>query len=328
MSGAPAPRMRAAVQPGYGPPSVVRVDEVDRPEPGDGELLVRVRATTVNRTDCGYRAARPFLIRAVAGVRRPRHPVGGTELAGDVVAVGADVDRFAVGDRVFAYVEGTFGAHAEYAVVPATGSIAHIPADITYEVAAPATEGAHYALSCVRWAKVVPGQRVLVYGATGAIGSAAVQLLRTMDVTVTAVCGTDHVELVQGLGPDRVVDYQTEDFTADEQRYDAVIDAVGKITFGRCRHLLVPGGVYVSSELGPYAQNLFLALVTPPLRRRHVRFPFPSVDQAMIERLAGLLETGEYRPMIDRTYPLEEIVDAYTYVETGRKLGNVVVRLD
>jgi NADPH:quinone reductase-like Zn-dependent oxidoreductase len=321
-------RMRAAVQRRYGPPEVMRVEEIDRPEIAADEILVRVRATTVNRTDCGYRGATPFLIRGVAGLRRPRHLVGGTELAGDVAAVGEDVAAFAVGDRVFAYVEGTFGAHAEYAAVPASGPVALIPDGVSYTQAAPATEGAHYAMSFIRWSKVGAGRRVLVYGATGAIGSAAVQLLRTHDVAVTAVCGTEHVELVRSLGAERVVDYQREDYTRDEQRYDAVFDAVGKTTFWRCRHLLVPRGVYLSSELGPGAQNPVLSLVTPLLRGRRVRFPLPSQNQPMVLRLAQLLEDGAFRPVIDRTYALEEIVDAFAYVETGQKVGNVVITTD
>lgn len=317
--------MKAAVHNRYGSPDVVRIAEVDQPTAGDRDVLVRVHATTVNRTDCAYRAARPFFMRLLTGLTRPRRTVLGTEYAGVVEAVGGDVESFSVGDRVFGYNEGAFGAHAEYVSVPHDGPIATIPAGMTFEEAAPGTEGAHYALAFVRKADVGAGHDVLVYGATGGIGSAAVQLLKQRGVTVTAVCDTAYLELVKGLGADRVVDRTAQDFTRDEQRYDAVFDAVGKSTFGHCRRLLKPGGAYLSSELGPGGQNLLLPLVTPLFRRRKVLFPFPVEGQEMVRFLRELMEAGELRPVVDRRYPLERIVDAYRYVETGQKIGNVVI---
>ncbi|WP_192583495.1 NAD(P)-dependent alcohol dehydrogenase [Streptomyces albicerus] len=317
--------MKAAVHSRYGPPDVVRVAEVDKPSIEDQDVLVKVHATTVNRTDCAYRAARPFFMRALTGLARPRRAVLGTEYAGVVEAVGSGVTSFAVGDRVFGYNEGAFGSHAEYLSVPQGGAIATMPTGVTFEEAAPGTEGAHYALAFIRKAGIRAGQDVLVHGATGAIGSAAVQLLKHRGATVTAVCDTAHLELLKGLGADRVVDRTAQDFTRDEQSYDAVFDAVGKSTFGRCRRLLKPGGVYLSSELGPWCQNLLLPLVTPLFRGRKVKFPFPVQDQEMVRYFRDLIETGEFRPVIDRRYPLEQIVDAYRYVETGRKTGNVVI---
>ncbi|MGW1777948.1 NAD(P)-dependent alcohol dehydrogenase [Streptomyces sp. NPDC002143] len=317
--------MKAAVHNRYGPPSVVRIAEVDMPSIGDHDVLVKVHAATVNRTDCGYRAASPFFIRALTGLARPRRTVLGTEYAGVVEAVGGGVTSFAVGDRVFGYNEGAFGTHAEYLSVPQDGPVATMPGGVTFEETAPGTEGAHYALSFLRAAGVRAGQDVLVHGATGAIGSAAVQLLKHCGATVTAVCDTANLELVEGLGADRVVDRTAQDFTQDEQRYDAVFDAVGKSTFGRCRRLLKPGGLYLSSELGPWAQNVFLPLVTPLFRGRKVKFPFPRQDQEIVRHLRDLIETGDFRPVIDRRYPLERIVDAYRYVETGQKIGNVVI---
>ncbi len=202
-----SPSVRAAVTTSYGPPGVVRVCDVDVPSVTDDGLLVRVRATTVNRTDCGYRAARPFFIRLFSGLIRPRAAVLGTEFAGVVEDLGPRVTSFAVGDRVFGYVEGSFGVHAQYASVPASGLVATIPEGLTFEQAAASTEGAHYALSAFRRAKVRRGHDVLVNGATGAIGSAAVQLLRNIGANVTAVCAAEHVELVRALGADRVIDY-------------------------------------------------------------------------------------------------------------------------
>ncbi|MDA0352836.1 MAG: NAD(P)-dependent alcohol dehydrogenase [Chloroflexi bacterium] len=318
--------MKAAVHTRYGPPEVVQVTEVDRPIQKATELLVRVRATTVNRTDCGFRAASPFITRFFTGLRRPRRTILGNEFAGEVEAVGPGVTSFEVGDCVFGYSERPFGGHAEYMTVAQDSPVAKMPSNVSFEVAAAATEGAHYALSFIRAAGIQSGQDVLVNGATGAIGSASVQILKSMGVTVTAVCATAYLDLVRGLGADRVVDYTAVDFTQDMQRYDVVLDSVGKSSFRRCRRLLKPSGVYQSSELGWLGQNPLLALVTPLLRGKRVLFPIPKDDQAMVEYFAGLMESGAFRPVIDdRRYSLDEIVEAYRYVESGQKIGNVVI---
>jgi NADPH:quinone reductase-like Zn-dependent oxidoreductase len=314
--------MKAAVYARYGAPDVVRIAEVDEPVVGDGDVLVRVYATTVNRTDCAYRAARPFFIRVATGLRRPRRAVLGTEFAGIVEAVGERVELFEVGDRVFGYNEGPFGTHAEYVAVAEKGMIATVPEGLSFEEVAAGTEGSHYALAFLHAAKAAGGQHVLVYGATGSIGSAAVQLLKARDVRVTAVCGTEHVELVRGLGADRVIDYLKDDFTSEGPIHDAVFDAVGKSTFGHCKGLLKPGGVYLSSELGRGGQNLLLALLS-----RRVKFPFPREGAEAMREIRELIASGRYRPVIDRRYPFDEIVDAHRYVETGQKIGNVVVGL-
>ena len=323
-----SPGMRAAVQTGYGPPEVVRILEVEKPTPKDDEVLVKVRATTVNRTDCACRAAKPFFMRFFTGLVRPRATVLGNEFAGVVEAVGGRVTLFQVGDRVFGYNEGPFGAHAEYMSLPEHGSLATIPTNLTFEEAAPSTEGSHYALAHIRAAKIRSGQDVLVYGATGAIGSAAVQLLKSLGANVTAVCDTASLELVGGLGADRVIDFTVKDFTRDEQNYDVVLDSVGKSSFSRCKRLLKPEGTYLSSELGPLAQNPFLALIAPLHGGKKVLFPIPKHDQAMVGYFRELLETGQFKPVIDRTYPLDQIVEAYRYVETGQKIGNVVISLE
>jgi NADPH:quinone reductase-like Zn-dependent oxidoreductase len=320
--------MKAAVHTRYGPPDVVRILEVDKPAAKDNEVLVKVHATTVNRTDSGLRAAKPFINRFFTGLRRPRVTVLGNEFAGEVEATGRGVRSFTVGDRVFGYNGTRFGAHAEYLAMPEDGSLATMPAKVTYEQAAPSTEGSHYALSLIRKAKVRSGQDILVNGATGAIGSAAVQLLKHLGAEVTAVCGTEHVELVRGLGADRVIDYTAEDFTRDTQTYDVVLDAVGKSSFGRCKRLLKPGGIYLSSDLGPLSQNPILALITPLLRGKKVMFPIPRDNQEMVRYFKELLESGEFKPLIDRRYRLDEIVEAYRYVETGQKVGNVVISVD
>ncbi len=319
--------MRAAVSTRYGPPEVVRVvDDAPEPEVRPDDLLVQVHVTTVNRTDAAYRRAYPFIIRSVSGWRGPKAPVWGTEYAGVVERVGPDVTRFAPGDRVFGYAEPRFGAHAELIVVAESSFVAAVPDGIDLRHAAAATEGSHYALSSIRRAGVQPGDRVLVHGATGAIGSAAVQLLADLGAHVIATAPSAHVELVRGLGARRVVDFEAEDFTAIDETVDVVLDLVGKSTFGACRRLLGPHGVYVSSDLGPYAQNIALPLVTRLGRGRRVVFPFPSTSPEVVEHLRSRLESGAFTPLLDpTTFRLEDIVEAYRYVETGQKLGNVLV---
>jgi NADPH:quinone reductase-like Zn-dependent oxidoreductase len=318
--------MRAAVHARYGPPGVVRVEDVDLPKVGDDDVLVKVHATTVNRTDCGFRAGKPFIVRFFSGLTKPRARINGSEFAGAVEAVGGHVSAFGVGDPVFGFSEGRFGAHAQYLAIREDGPLATIPANMTFEQAAAGTEGSHYAICNIESAKIRSGQRVLVNGATGAIGSAAVQLLKDLGADVTAVCGTEHMELVRELGADRVIDYTAEDFTKDGQRYDVVFDAVGKSSFGRCRRLLRPKGIYLSTDLGPLSQNPLLALITPLLGGKRVMFPIPRKhDREGVAHLRGLMASGAFTPVIDRRYRLDEIVEAYGYVETGRKIGNVVI---
>jgi len=317
--------MKAAVRTRYGPPEVVGLEEVDKPTAGDDQLVIRVRATTVNRTDCGYRGGTPFPIRFFGGLPRPKVAILGTEFAGEVEEVGSGVTSFRLGDRVCGYCEGTFGAHAEYMTIQAGRLIAHIPTDSTFEEAAPSTEGSHYALGMLRSAKIQPKHDVLIYGATGAIGSAAVQIAKCLGANVTAVCGTAHVTLVESLGADRVIDYQTTDFTKDDQRYDLVLDAVGKSSFRRCRRLLKQRGIYISSDVGVLWHGPMLALITPLFRGKKLMFVVPRRDPEGVRYLTELIESGEFKPVIDRRYPLDRIVEAYRFVETGQKIGNVVV---
>jgi NADPH:quinone reductase-like Zn-dependent oxidoreductase len=317
--------MKAAVRTRYGPPEIVRVGEVPKPEPGAGDLLVHVHATTVNRTDRGYRAGKPFLIRFFSGLARPKVEVLGTEFAGVVEAVGGGVTSFAPGDRVFGYNERTFGAHAEYMTIAERGSVASIPGDLTFAQAAPSLEGSHYALANLRAAGVGAGTELLVYGATGAIGSAAVQLAKSVGARVTAVCAGTHAALVESLGADRVVDYTTEDFTAGGATYDVVFDAVGKTSFARCKRLLRPNGVFLATDFGPFPWNPLLALTTRWFGRRRVLFPLPKDDQEVVAYLRDRIAAGAFRAAIDRTYPLDDIVEAYRYVDTGQKVGNVVI---
>jgi len=320
-------KMKAGVHTKYGPPEVVNVIAVDKPIPKDNEVLVKIYATTVNRTDCGFRSAEYFISRFFSGLFRPKYKTLGNEFAGEIEAIGKEVTSYKVGDKVFGYNDIQFGAHAEYLTIDEKDALAIVPQNLTYDEAAPITEGAHYALCNIRAAKIKKGQNVLVYGATGAIGSAAVQLLKYFEVSITAICNTKNVELVKSLGADTVIDYQKQDFTKTEQRFDFIFDAVGKSSFGECKPLLKKGGIYISTELGKYAQNIFFALTTPLFGNKKVLFPIPTISKEDINFLKELVETGKFKPVIDRKYKLEQIVEAYKYVETGQKTGNVVITI-
>jgi NADPH:quinone reductase-like Zn-dependent oxidoreductase len=317
--------MRAVVYEKYGPPEVLRVAEVERPVPRDDEVLVKVHATSVTRSDCGYRGAHPFFSRVFTGLRRPRQPIVGMELAGVVEAVGADVTEFAVGDEVFGVRS---GANAEYVCAREQGAIAHKPAAISFEEAAGVCDGVVIARACLRKAGLRPGRRILVYGASGSIGTAAVQLAKHYGAHVTAVCNTKNLELVRSLGADEVIDYTQEDFTKNGQTYDVVVDAVGKHSFRRCRHSLAPGGTYIETDLGFMWHVPPLALLTRWLGDKRVTLPIPKYSKEEIVFLKELIEAGAYRPVIDRRYALEDVVEATRYVETGQKTGNVVLTVD
>ena len=319
--------MRAAVYRRYGPPEVVKLMEVEKPVAGDTEILVRVFVSTVDRTDCGFRSAEYFISRFFSGLFRPKYKILGCEYAGLVEEIGSKVSLFNIGERVFGYNDIKFGGHAAYVAVNEADTITKIPGNLSYEEAAPIPEGAHYALGSIRASKIKKGQNALVYGATGAIGSAAVQLLNHMEVKVTAVCNTKNIGLIKSLGVYEVIDYQTQDFTKTETRFDFIFDAVGKSSFKTCKPLLNNNGIYISTELGKHAENIFLALLTSLIGNKKVMFPIPSIKKEDLEYLKKLTEKGEFRPIIDRTYPLEEIVEAYKYVEAGHKTGNVLITI-
>ena len=319
--------MKAAVNAKYGPPDVLKIIDVPKPVPKSDEVLIRVHATTVNRTDCGFLRGEPFLTRFFSGLFRPTYLCLGNEFAGEIVETGSSATLFTPGDRVFGFSDTRFGGHAEYMVMGEREGIAMMPAHYSYEEAAPMTEGSHYALCDLRAAKIAPGQRWLIYGATGAIGSAAVQLAKYFGAEVTAVCATHTMHLVQSFGPDRVLDYTKQDFTKLPDQFDVVFDAVGKRSFGECKSILKENGIYMSTDLGPHSENPFLALLTPLFGGKKVLFPIPSISKKDVEFLCELAETGHFKPLIDRTYSLEQIVDAYNYVETGMKTGNVVITI-
>ena len=279
---------------------------------------------TVNRTDCGFRLPRPFFVRFFSGLRRPKYRTLGTEFAGVVVDKGASVTAFDVGDRVFGVNE-QFGAHAEFMAIRQDVSIATMPDHSTFTEMAGVADGGILAMTCLDWSGLRAGQRILIYGASGAIGTSTVQLAKHLGAHVTAVCNTANVAVVSSLGPDVVIDYTTTDFTATGETYDVVFDAVGKSSFRTCRHLVRRGGTYVSSDLGFMWQNPFLALATLKFAPKQVQMPIPKYTQDKVEALRALVASGDFRAVIDRTYPLGDIVEAMRYVETQQKTGNVLI---
>jgi NADPH:quinone reductase-like Zn-dependent oxidoreductase len=316
--------MRAAVNTRYGPPDVLEIRDVPRPEPAPGEVLVRIHATTVTRTDSGLLRASPPVARLFTGLVRPRITILGMDFAGVVEAVGEGVSTFARGERVFGLSPHRHGAHAEYICIPADETIAPMPADLSFREAV-LCEGAWYADSTLRAFGLGPGHRILIYGASGAIGTAAVQLARARGARVTAVVATRHLELASSLGAHHVVDYTAEDFTRIGETFDFVFDAVGKSTYARCRGLLEPGGCFIATDLGPWCQNPLLAVWSTITRTHRVRFPIPTVPDGFADTLKAHIEANQLRAVIDRTYPFDDIAEAYRYVETGEKTGIVVI---
>ena len=319
--------MKAIVYTKYGSPEVAKLTEVPKPLPKDNELLIKVYASTVNRTDAGFRSAEYFVSRFWTGLLRPKYQVLGCEFAGVIEDIGKDVTTFKRGDKVFGYNDKRCGGHGEYLTIAENDAVTSLPNNLNFNEAAPITEGAHYALNNIKASKIKSGQNVLVYGATGAIGSAAVQLLKYFGTKVTAVCNTKNVAMVKSLGADVVVDYQTQDFTKTETKYHFIFDAVGKSSFKQCKPLLTEKGIYISTELGKNGENIFFALTTPIFGGRKVLFPIPTINKEDVIFLKELVEKGAYKPVIDREYRLNQIVEAYKYVESGQKTGNVLIKV-
>jgi NADPH:quinone reductase-like Zn-dependent oxidoreductase len=316
--------MRAVVYERYGPPEVLRLEDVEKPVPKEDQLLVRIHTTTVNRTDTGFRSAEYFVSRFVTGLLRPRpnKRILGTEFAGEIETVGASVTEFKVGDRVFGVRS---GAHAEFICVRESGVLAHMPAGMNFEEAAAVADGALTALTGLKKADLRTGRSILIYGASGSIGTAAVQLARYFDAHVTAVCNTENIELVRSLGADEVLDYLQEDFTKNGKTYDVIFDAVGKQSFRQIRGSLKPGGLFLDTDPGFMWHLPLLALLTRWVGDKRARLLIARFTKQDLVFLKELIEAGKYRAVIDRRYPLEDVVEATRYVETGQKTGNVVL---
>jgi NADPH:quinone reductase-like Zn-dependent oxidoreductase len=320
--------MKALVSTVYGSTDVLHFKEIDRPVPKENEVLIKVKATTVNRTDSGLLKAEYFAVRLFLGLFKPKINVLGSEFSGDIVAIGKNVQSFKVGDAVFGLSTAHFGTHAEYLCLSENDSIALKPTNMSYEQAAAICEGAYLAMNYYKAVNLKAGHKILINGTTGSIGSAGVQLAKYFGAEITAVANTKNIDLVYSLGANEVINYEQEDFTQRTGSYDFVFDAVGKSSFFQSKHLLKKGGIYFSTELGFAYANPILALLGLTFDGKKVIFPIPKDDKEQILFFKKLIETRHYRAIIDRTYPFEQIVEAYKYVQTGQKTGNVVIVMD
>ena len=315
--------MKAAFRSRYGTPETLRVIEVPRPIPKRNQLLIQVHAATVNRTDCAILSGKPFAMRFFTGLKSPKRKITGTDFAGIVVAIGQEVSRVAVGDRIWGFRGFGLKSHAQYLCLPETSPLSPIPDNISFERAAACAEGGVYALDAIEMLGPRKGQEALVNGATGAIGSAMVQILKYYGLDVTAVCAGKHAGQVQALGADRIVDYTLDDFTRDNHLYDFVFDAVGKSSFRAAIPILKKNGVYTSSEPN------FLEVMAGLFRSgKKEKFRPPTKLDERLLFLRNLLEKGHLKPLTDRTYTLDKIADAYSYVAKGEKVGAVLVSID
>lgn len=322
--------MQAIVFTRYGSPDVLQIQQLPIPSPGADQILIRIHATTVTAGDRRVRSLdmpRGFglIARLVFGVFRPRQTILGSELAGEVVAVGNQVSRFKPGDLVFAFNGARMACHAQYTCMPETGAIAIKPAGLSFDEAAALSFGGTTALDFFRRAKLQSGDKVLINGASGAVGTAAVQLAKHLGAEVTGVCSGANLALVQSLGADHVIDYTRQDFTDNGQRYDVIVDIVGTAPFSRCKHSLTPSGrlLLVLASL-----SQMLAIPWQMLGSDRKIIAGPAAERAEdLQLLARLAETGEFKPVIDRRYPFEQIAAAHRYVDSGRKRGNVVIQV-
>ena len=318
--------MKAAVRVKYGPPAeVLGIKEIDKPTPAADEVLIKVYASSANRTDYHVLTGKPNFMRLFTGLAKPRLTITGSDFAGQVEAIGPNVTSFKVGDKVMGF-GGVFciGSHTEYITFSENKGIVLMPTNITYEQAAACLEGTYYSVAGINYLKPTAGQKAMVYGATGAIGSADVQVLKYYGLYVTAVCGGEHADLVRSLGADKVIDYKTQDFTKDEERYDYIFDSVDKTGFLKCKPLLKKNGIFSSSGGFEY---LVWSLITKVTGGKKVLFIPPKDIKGNLEFIKNLVQDGRYRPLIDRTYPLEKIAEAFTYVGSGQKIGNVIIKI-
>jgi len=318
--------MKASIRRKYGSPNQIKIESIDKPIPKDNEVLIKVYATTVNRTDCANLTAKPFIMRFVLGLFKPRKTILGTDFAGKVESTGENVKSFSTGDKVFGFIDTGAQSQATY-IITKVENLFLIPEKIDYKQAAASLEGASYAYTFIHKVNIQSGQNILINGATGGIGSALLQFVRQYDVNITATCNTNNIQLIESLGADNIYDYTKKDFTKENDKYDFIFDAVGKSTFGKCLTLLKEKGIYISTELGPYSQNIFYSLLTLVLSKK-VIFPTPYSTEKTIPYICNLLEKGKFNPVIDREYALEDISKAYEYVIKGQKIGNVLIKIE
>jgi NADPH:quinone reductase-like Zn-dependent oxidoreductase len=320
--------LKAAIRYKYCNPDNLIITDLYVPVPGDKEILVKVKATTVNRTDCAVLTGKPWIMRCFIGLSKPVRPITGSDFAGIVVAKGNEVDQFEIGDHVYGFYDEGLSSHAEFVSIAVNKAVLTKPDNITFEQAAASLEGAHYAFYFLNNLKLKAGDRVLINGGTGAIGNAALQFLKNLNVFVTVTCETAFIDVLKAQGADVVIDYTKEDFTKLNEQFDYVFDAVGKSSFGKCKRLLKPKGIYISSELGDNWQNPLLALISPFMRDKKVKFPIPFSIHRSMKFIEEQLINEKFNPLIDRSYKLDEIREAYEYVQSGQKKGNVIIVFD
>lgn len=321
--------MKALIYSTYGQPEdIFKIENIEKPIPEDDEILVKIYNTTVNRTDEGTVTARYFISRFFSGLLKPKRQTPGTDFSGIIESVGNKVTLFKEGDRVFGFDDEGLSSHAEYLTINEQKGIALIPNNINFPQAAASIEGMHYAINFSNKVNLKKGDQILVNGATGAIGSAMIQLLKYYGCHVSAVANTKNIELIQSLGIPKVIDYQKEDFTKIDVKFDYIFDAVGKSSFAKCKSLLKPKGAYISSELGKRGANIFLALVTPLFYGKKVLFPMPKDIKTSILLIREMLKSNSFMPVLDSTHKFEDIIQAYTYVQTGQKTGNVIIQMN
>ncbi|KPJ95447.1 MAG: hypothetical protein AMJ53_02740 [Gammaproteobacteria bacterium SG8_11] len=318
--------MKAVVYTNYGAPDVLRLKEVEKPAPKDNEVLIRVQATTVTSGDWHLRKGDPFFARLFTGLIKPKNPILGHEFSGQIESAGKDVKRFKKGDKVFGSTGLTSGAYAEFLCLPEDGLLVKKPDNLTYEQAAAVPVGALTALFFLRKGNIQKGRKVLISGASGSVGSYAVQLAKYFGAEVTGVCSTANVELVKSLGANHVVDYSKEDFTKNGEAYDLIFDAVGKASFSRCKNSLKPKGFYISTAFG--LTLVLKMLLTSITNNRKVIVGIANETPDELIFVKDLIEVGTIKPVIGRRYHFEEIAEAHRYVERGHKTGNAVITVD
>jgi NADPH:quinone reductase-like Zn-dependent oxidoreductase len=316
--------MKASVYYKYGTSEVLEIKEIEKPRPKADEILVKVKASTVNRTDCAMLKAKPYIMRLFTGFFKPKNPILGTDFAGIIEEIGDEIKDFKIGDRVFGFSDLGLSSHAEYLCISKKKAWAKIPDHVSFEYAAASLEGAHYAINFINKVKTYPNLEVLVYGASGAIGSAIVQILKSLGAKITAVGNSKSIEKLQQMSFEKVIDYEKEDFRKLDEKFDFVFDTVGKSSFFKTKHLLKPNGIYISSELGYMFQNIFLPLLTI-FSGKKVKFPIPFDIEASIQLISKLLENNEFEPFIDKTFTLDQIKEAFDYADSGKKIGNLVI---
>nr|WP_321451274.1 NAD(P)-dependent alcohol dehydrogenase [uncultured Carboxylicivirga sp.] len=317
--------MKANYYSKYGSHEVLEVRDVPTPVPKKNELLIRIYATTVNRTDTAMLEAKLWIMRILNGINKPYNPILGTDFSGVVEAVGTRVKSYKVGDKVFGFDELGLSSQAQYMCVSEHKPISLINKNTSFAEAAALCEGAHYAYHFIDKIEIKPGDKVLVNGGTGAIGSAVIQLLVHYGGIITATCKKQHFNLVKELGAHEVIDYENENFTESTKTYNYIFDTIGSTTFNDCKKILEPDGTYISSNPKTYYKNIFLALFSEYTNGKKIKFPFPNNPHATINLISHLSKQGVFKPLIDKIYPFEDIKDAYQYVLSGEKIGNVII---